>query len=107
MRSFSFSCDCVHVDHVLRDARLAGRHFVALLQDLLDGLHRVAEIADLERDVRERGGRFGLRFLDLDLRQLLLDAADLVLELLLRDLGLAQVGLVGLLGLLQLLRVGR
>ena len=52
-----------------------------------------------------RGG-FGLRFLDLHLRELLLQAADLVLELLLRHLRLAQVGLVGLFGVLQLLGVG-
>ena len=36
----------------------------------------------------------------------LLQPADLVLELLLGDLGLAQVGLVGLLGVGQFLRVG-
>ena len=51
----------------------------------------------------ERRGGFGLRFLDLDLRELLLEAADLVLELALRELGLPEVRLVGLFGLLQLL----
>ena len=80
---------------------------VALLQDLLDGLHRVAEIADLEADTAERGCGFGLRFLDFHLRELLLELPHLVFEFLLRDLRLPQVRLIGFFGLLQLLRVGR
>ena len=99
--------DLGHVDHVLGDAGLAGRDLVALLEHAFDVLQRVAEIADLEGGVAEGRGRFGLRLLDLDLRQLLLEAAHLVLELALDDLGLPQVVLVGLLGLLQLLGVRR
>ena len=52
--------------------------------------------------MRQRRGRFRLRFLDLDLRELLLEPADLVLELALRELRLAHVRVVGFLGLLQL-----
>ena len=79
---------------------------VALCQDLLDGLHRVAQVADLEGHVAQGRGGLGLRLLDLHLRELLLQPVDLVLELLLGDLRLAQVALVGLFGLGEFLRVG-
>ena len=81
------------------EAGLAGRGFVLLVQHILDGLHGVAEVADLEADVTEGGGGLGLGFLDLYLRELLFQAADLFVKLLLGDLGLAEVGLIGLFGL--------
>ena len=93
------------VDHVLGEAGLAGGVFVALVQHVLDGLHRVAQVADLEGDVAHGGGGFGLGFLDLDLGELALQPADFVLEFLLRDLGLAEVVLIGLLGVGEFLGV--
>ena len=47
------------VDHVLGDARLAGRDFVALLQDVLDRLHRVAEAATAISNVGFKVGDLG------------------------------------------------
>ena len=87
---------------ILRNLRRMVPAWAASRPRVLGALHRVAEIADLEGDARQRRGGLRLRFLDLDLRELLLDAADLVLELALRELRLAQVGFVRLLGLLEL-----
>src|SRR5262245_29961597 len=67
-----FLLELLHIDHVRSNAGLACRSFVPLRKNLLNRFHRIAKIADFECHVAESRGGFGLRFLDLDLRKLLL-----------------------------------
>ena len=94
-----------HIDHVGGNSRLPCRSLVSFRQDLFYRLHGVSEVADVERDAAQGCGCFGLRFLDLDLRELLLKSIDLVLEFFLSHLRLSKVRLVGILRFLQLVGI--
>jgi len=94
-----------YINHIRGNSGLPSGSLVSLRQDLFYRLHRVSEVADIERDAAQGRSGFGLRFLDLDLRKLLLKSIDLVLEFFLTHLGLSKVRLVGIFRFLKLVGI--